>query len=116
MNPRSKDESVLPPESLYGQMAMISQRSREKADDTPAEGKFVLKTDQELYKLKTMDAKHLDMKTVEKWINETLKEAKFYEIKPAVKLTRNTANGPMQDYGIDRMTLVYSGIPQAYID
>ena len=61
------------------------------------------------------DNKLVDIKIIEKWLNDTLKEAKYYDIKPAIQKIRNTLI-PMQDYGIDRMTLTYTGFPQHIID
>ena len=43
--------------------------------------------------------KLLDIRTIEKWLNMTLQEAKYYDIKPAILNVSNAF--PMQNYGVD---------------
>ena len=52
---------------------------------------------------------NVDMRVIENWLNETLTEARYYEIKATFRKIR-TNQIPLQDYGIDRMTLSNSGI------
>ena len=67
--------------------------------------------------------KNLDIKVLETWINETLREAEAFDINGCIQRVRageGSANGGKQtkciEYGIDRLTLGNTGISNASID
>jgi len=115
LNQRPKDEKPRAIDAIYENIKAkerhIQQSDMERAkassitdflfDKSPNQYK---NPKEKAFNLQTKDSSLIDMKIIEKWINETLKEAKYYEIKPAIQKLSN-ALCPMQDYGIDRMTL-----------
>ena len=61
-----------------------------------------------------LEAKGLNSKVMENWLNETLADAEHLDI-PGIILKPEHKN-PTSRYGIDRMELTNSGIPNEFVD
>ena len=70
-------------------------------------------------------SKPFDIHVLETWVNETLREAEYFDVRGTIKRkpnegTSNISVGKVQavcmDYGIDRLTLNNTGISNESID